>query len=48
MGNTQRFWEPNHGSSTRLAGQHRSWSDDYEEEDGDETELPDEFVDEDE
>lgn len=47
MSNTQRFWETDRGPAMRMAGQHRSWLDEYDEEDGDE-EPSDEFLDEDE
>ena len=47
MGNTQRFWEMDHGPSARMAGQHRSWANDYDE-DGDEVEFPEEILDEEE
>ena len=47
MGSTQRFWELDEHPATRLAGT-RPWQDLYDEEEGEELELPDEFHDEDE
>lgn len=48
MGSTQRFWEMDEGPAARMAGKNRPWPDPYDEEEGEDLELPAEFYDEDE
>lgn len=48
MGHTLRFWEMDEHPAARMAGRHRPWLDAYDEEEGEELDLPDELYDEDE